>query len=671
MHLFFQYPALLGLLALAALPVLVHLISRARPPSYRFPNVEFLRRVLRRTARVQRPKDRILLILRTLALLALAAAFAAPLVMSGGSSLPGGKSTVIVLVDRSASMAAREGAGSRFETACTLAASFLQESKPSAANLIWIDAGPDAVFPEPGPNLDFLTEELKKAEPRPEPGAIEAAFDSAIRQLANASGRRELVVLSDFQASAWKNLSPRLPAGVVLHTKRVATGAPPNVAVINLIPQPAEPVVGQELVLLARVRNFSPDPVRTRLTLDAAGSLQTQDVNLPAWGEADSVFTLRPATAGSLPVTASTASDAFPADDSRHALVVVRDSLRVSVETPANSPEARVLTKAAEALPWLEIADPASGGLPDIRFISPWDGSNADQLIQSASSGTTVIVRPAPSCPAAALAKLTGIPAGNIQLSLDARPDGWSVVPEESHPAIRIFRNGDFGNPFAGTVRERVKMPSHLTDAGGVRNIARFADGTPAIFECGGEKARILVWNLTLDPAKSTWPSQGVFLPALAEILMRTRPEGAAGSKQILPGDFVSRISTDPAHAGAVTLLDPDRKTVETTESQTATGTQWQSATAAIPGVFSWQISGQTIDHSVVNFPDSESDLRPMDGSPAFGSLKSAPDSLLRKAALAQGIPLWHWLVLAALIFLAMESLIHGWQRIRKTAPES
>ena len=68
MSILFQYPALLGLLALAALPLLVHLLSRARPPVYRFSNTEFLRRVLRTTARFRRPRDRVLLALRTLAL---------------------------------------------------------------------------------------------------------------------------------------------------------------------------------------------------------------------------------------------------------------------------------------------------------------------------------------------------------------------------------------------------------------------------------------------------------------------------------------------------------------------------------------------------------------------------------------------------------------------------
>jgi len=180
---------------------LVHLLSRARPPVYRFSNIEFLRRVLRSTARLRRPKDWLLLALRSLALFALAAAFTAPVLVSKSASLPGEKSTVILLVDRSASMAAREGAANRFDAACAQAARFLDQAKPDSANLIWIDAEPDAAFPEPGPNLAYLTNQLQQAKPRPEAGALTAAFDLALRQLAKVGGHRELVIISDFQAS--------------------------------------------------------------------------------------------------------------------------------------------------------------------------------------------------------------------------------------------------------------------------------------------------------------------------------------------------------------------------------------------------------------------------------------------------------------------------------------
>jgi len=663
MHLLFHYPALLGLLALAGLPLLVHLLSRARPPLYRFSNIEFLRRVLRSTARLRRPKDWLLLALRSLALFALAAAFAAPFLISKSASLPGEKSTVILLVDRSASMAAREGAGSRFDAACAQASRFLDQSNPDNANLVWIDAEPDAAFPEPGPNLAFLTDLLQRAEPKPEAGALTAAFDLALRQLAKADGHRELVIISDFQATAWRDFSPRLPSNIVIRTQRVATSAPPNIAVSRLIPQPAEPVVGQDLTLLTRVQNFSAQPVRTQLTLDADGARQSQAIDLPAWGEAESAFVIRPATPGPLPISATIEADAFPTDDARFTVVQVRDSLRLTLTSPPDSGDTRILGKLATALAWLEIAaDPTNVRKPDFRFISAWSGDAPGDLRKSALGGTTLILRPAAGCPLAAIRSLLNLSASPVDgpLALEASPAGWSVMPDENHPANQLFRSGDFGNPFAGTFRERLRLPTALATSPAVRTIANFADGVPALLECPTDSASILLWNLPLDPAKTDWPTQGAFLPAIAEILLRTRPHGAAEPAYALPGSLLSRSSNDPAHAGALALLGPSGAPLPLTETSTTDGSLWHSKTPAVPGLYRWQISGQPVAFTAVNSPDSESDLRPLETTPAFGKLDSSNDSLVRQAALAQGLPLWPWLALAGLLFLILESLIHA-----------
>lgn len=669
MSLLLQYPALIGLLALAGVPAVVHLLSRAMPPVYRFSDTNFLRRVLRNTSRIRRPTDRLLLVLRTLALLALAAAFVSPFLISKSAALPGESTTVILLIDRSASMAAREGAGSRFENACAQAARFLDESKPDRANLIWIDAEPDAVFPEPGPNLGFLTDTLKRAEPSAEPGALGSAFEMALRQFATQSGHRELVVISDFQRSAWQDFSPRLPENIVVRAQRIGTSAPANVAVSRLIPQPAEPVAGQDVTMLARIRSFSPEPVRAEVTLDADGARQSQQVDLPAWGESECAFLIRPQSSGELPVTASISGDAFPSDDACHAVVPVRDSLRLSIPGPRDSPEAMILGKLASALPWLE-ADDGTRQVrgTDFQFLTDWSGADPDALRDLALTGTTVIVRPSAACPVAAVRLLGKLPpdAADGPLPLESQPGGpWTVVPAEEHPANRLFVTGDFGNPFAGSFRERMRIPASLATGGAVRAIASYTDGVPAVLEIPTDRASILIWNLSLDPAKTDWPTQGVFLPAIAEILLRTRPQAAGAPSATMPGSRLSWTSADPAQANAVELLGPSNEALETTSTIATAGTVWQSVKPAEPGIHRWRISGQTIACAAVNFPESESDLRPLDDSPVFGRMDSSGDSLVRQAALAQGLPLWPWLAAAALLFLSMESFMHTRSSIR------
>ncbi len=622
-----------------------------------------MRRVLRKTARIRRPKDWLLLALRTLAVLALAAAFASPFLVSKSAALPGEKSTVVILIDRSASMAARDGLGTRFDAACTEAAAYLEKAKPDAANIVWIDAEPDAVYPEPGPNIGFLTDSLKQAKPRPEAGALTAAFDLAMRQLAAAQGRRELIVLSDFQTTAWRDFSPSLPENIVVTTRRFATHAAPNAAVSRLIAQPAQAVAGQDLTLLAQALNFSPEPIRTRLTLDADGARQTQDIELAPWGASEAAFVLRPAKAGALPVSATLEGDAFPGDDARHAVFTVRDSLRIAIDGPQDAPDYRLLGKIASALQWLEVSGAAvEGRAADFRFVPAWDGNDADVLLKSATQGTALIVRPATACPLAAIHRLIGHKpeAAGGPLALDASPTGWQIVPSAEHRAHRLFSSGDFGNPYAGSFRERLKLPYSLTEIPSAKPIANYTDGVPAILEYNTGGAPVLLWNLPLDPAKTDWPVQGVFLPAMAELLSAIRPHGTSESAYTLAGNPLSWTSGDPAHAGAVRLLDAAGNPMPANESVTANGTTWSSVEPAVPGLFRWDISGQAVDFTAVNFPDSESDLRVLDEAPAFGRAASSAGSLAREAELAQGIPLWPWLVVAALLLLALESLIHS-----------
>ena len=644
MSILFQYPALLGLLALAGLPWLVHLLSRAKPAEYRFSNIEFLRRVSRLTARFRRPQDWLLLALRTLALLLLAAAFALPLLISKNAALPGEKSTVVLLIDRSASMAARdEATGSRFEIACAQAAKYLDSIKPDKANIVWIDAEPDAAFPEPGPNLRFLTDQLKQAEPKQEAGALAAAFDLALRQYANAKGRRELLVISDFQASAWADFKPALPKDLILRSERVATAAPPNLAVTRLLCQPTEPVVGQEITLLVNVRSFSPEPNRPQLTLNADGARQSQAVNLSAWGEAEVAFKWKPVSAGAMPVTVSIESDGFPGDDARHSVVRVRSAIRIAGAT--QDAVHRVIAN----LPWLESSEKAASG--DIQIVPAWSGADLASLRAKAESGVTVLIHSPTGFPSDLAALGTA-----STLTPESSVDGWQILPDESHPAVQLFRSGDFGNPFAGKFRERLPLPP-LADA---KLIASYGDGVPAIFEIPTSGASILFFNLSLDPKKSDWTGKSVFLPAFAEILLRTQPSGRSEPSQLMSGTVLRYISTEPEQVNAVSLVGPASQPIEIRESTTAQGTLWQSLDASSPGMHQWQISGQTIEFAAINFPASESDLRPLAKAPAFGKDQASSDSLERLAALARGVPLWPWLVLAALMLLATESLIHS-----------
>ncbi len=654
MSIFLQNPALLGLLALGAVPILVHLLSRAKPRQYRFSNIEFLRKVMRQTSRLRKPKDWLLLVLRTLALLAIAYAFLGPLLLSKHAALPGEKKTIVLLIDRSASMAAKEGAASRFEAACVAAGEILDKGKPDAANIVWIDAAPDAVFPDPAPNRDYLNEELTKAKARPEAGALDAAMELALRQLAGAQGHKELVLISDFQAAAWKDFSPVVPQGVDLRMVPVAKEDVPNMAVSSLVPLPAAPLAGQQMVAQVRVANHSGEARRVSLTLDAGGSRQSQPLDLPPRGEAEAAFTVRCAASGLMPISAEIDGDSFPGDDKRYAVVRVRESIRLAISGAPDSPAAQTLGRVAKALPWLEIVPAGGNGGPppcEILCVAGWDGSAPEKLRELAGNATAVLVLPGPSAGSNAVAALFGDaadPAAGAS-GLETSPEGWEATPAGEHAAFRLFAGGEFGNPLGGKFKQRVRLEASPS----AKVVALFNDGKPALLEA--KDRALMVCNLSLDSGNSTWPGERAFLPGIGELLLNLLPRKTAESFEVEAGGKLAWTNPAGDAAGTPTLLAPDGNALPLV----AAGETWHSETATEPGIYQWLVSAQPVHLTAVNFPESESRLKPLEEPPGAGGNTIAANGSAR-AALDEGMPLWPWLVAAALGCLLLEGLISG-----------
>jgi hypothetical protein len=562
-------------------------------------------------------------------------------------------------------MGARDGAGSRFDLACAEAAKFLDAANPDFANVVWIDTSPDAVFPLPAPNHAFLVESLKSAKPTLESGSPAAAIDLALNQLSQTKGQRKLVLISDFQATAWKSTHLQIPSGITFIPFQAAASSPANTCVQQVIPQPADPVAGQPLTLLARVRNFSAEAVAPTITLDASGARQSQSVSLAPWGEADCLFSLRPSRPGPLAVSVSTSPDAFPADDSHHAVVLVRDALRLGIDAtqpgPFHAADAPILAKLTKAVGWLELQEANGNSHADFHWIPAWNGENPEKIRSLLQHGTTTILRPAPNCPPAALRELLALKADPATPRQMSSKDGWEVIPEPTHPANSLFQSGDFGNPYAGRFRERIDLPLCANLPTSARVVARYQDDVPAVvvFPTQSNQAPLVLWNLPLDPAKTDWPTRNAFLPCLAELLLHTRTNPSESPTSSLPGSALSWKSTDPTlDTRSLTLLAPDGSPLAARQSQQDPDQGWASAPTSSTGIHRWQVSGQDVALSAVNFPPGESDLRPLPGPPSSDAASANVNSLTREAELSRGIPLWPWLVALALAMLATEPLL-------------
>lgn len=672
-------PAWLWLLSLAAVPLLVHLFARSNPPKYLFSSTEFLRKILKKTARVRKPKDWLLLLLRTLAALALLFIFLQPLLTSGGA-VAGGRKTSIYLIDRSASMTAKDGASSRFAGACAKAVELLDAGSVDEANVVWIDAVPDAVFPQPGPNLAFLQDALKRSDAHEELGAIGAAVGLASSQLELAEGGRELVVISDFQAAAWKDFELQVPKEVEVVKVKVGAADVENVALQELFANPAEPVVGQDVVMVCRLRNFSATPRRATLYLESGGGRQSRAVEIPAWGAAEANFSTRFTQPGLVSLTASIAEDAFSGDDATHALVRVRDALQIaSLGDDADASE--VLARLAGSLEWLEHITLTPGSLPqtgavDYLFVHAWDGENVDGLRALAESGTSVLVDPAPGVSLAACQELFALEAsgGSAAIPMDTKRGdgeiaGWKAgISSKSNASAKVFElfeSGEFGNPAGGVFSSRLRLPADWPEA--VARLIDYQDGVPGLLKAETDGAPILLWNLQLSPKLSSWSGQSAFVPFLGELLLNSRAGGGGSRVEVLPGSQLVWAPGEGISPESVALFDERGNQLETEMRMTASGAQLSSALGAVPGRYQWKVGDVVVHQQVSNFPPTESDLRLMEPADVQGGEVVDAKALLRRAALGDGIPLWPWFVAAVLLFLLSESLVALWKpKIKK-----
>ncbi|MEX0611945.1 MAG: BatA domain-containing protein, partial [Pirellulales bacterium] len=123
--------AMLGWLAAAAAPLLIHLWSRHRFREAPWAAMQFLLAAMRKNARRMQLQQWLLLAVRTLIIVLVVLAVAEPYgepLLAGGSSTP---THHVLVIDGSYSMAYRDEGPSRFERARQLAAAMVRLGRPA------------------------------------------------------------------------------------------------------------------------------------------------------------------------------------------------------------------------------------------------------------------------------------------------------------------------------------------------------------------------------------------------------------------------------------------------------------------------------------------------------------------------------------------------------------
>ncbi|MGH7194679.1 MAG: BatA domain-containing protein, partial [Candidatus Saccharimonadales bacterium] len=277
----FIEPILLAGLALAALPIVIHLINQWRYQTIRWGAMMFLLAANRMSRGFARLRQWLILLMRVLAIACLVFVIARPLAGGWLALTAGGADTTIVLLDRSPSMAEQNSGGGQTKLAAgrRQLADALGHLRSSRWILIESTTNHPRELESPAA-LEQLAETGPASASADLPAMLAAARDYIA---ANQTGRTEIWICSDLRSNDWNADDARwetlrsefagLAQSVRINLLALAQAAPANLSIRATQVRRRETADGAELLVSLRVeREGSTDrPVSVPIQFDIEG----------------------------------------------------------------------------------------------------------------------------------------------------------------------------------------------------------------------------------------------------------------------------------------------------------------------------------------------------------------------------------------------------------------
>jgi aerotolerance regulator-like protein len=540
----FLTPIALALGAAVAIPIILHLFQRHQGPRLIFPALRYLRRAEREHARRIKLRQLLLLALRVLAILFLAAAAARPFLRSGGAAHA--PSAVVLVLDNSASTGAIEADRRVIDVLKDRAIETLTRAGPD--DRFWLLRAGSPWEPALHGDATTMADRVRETEPTASAANLRAAVErAATLASAGADGRAlEVQLLSDLQASNLSGTVARPPGDVAFVVWEPGGGPPPNRGVADI-------EIGGGLAPRAGARSTA--------TVRIAGGKETDTTNIriviggrtAAAGIAPSgtaaVLQLPAQPEGMLTGFAEIDADALRADDRRFFAVRVEPIPAVAL---------------GRTLPFLEEALTV---LADAKRVQPATPGAADIIIAPGGAGLESV---RPDAGVVVLPPESPVEVSGLNRRLASAGINWRFGSSSTSGEARFGEQAAGGDPLLRQLAGvRLQQTYTLMPTSSVATDSitlRLLDGQPwAVRGLRASGGRFVLLGSPLTAEAGSLPTSPALVPLL-DVIIGAWSAKASAAHDATPGEPIS------LPKGAAIIAGPDgaRDTLANGESYRA-----------------------------------------------------------------------------------------------------
>jgi hypothetical protein len=599
-------PAMLGWLAAAAAPLLIHLWSRRRYQEMPWAAMRYLLAAMKAARRRTRLEQWLLLLLRMAIIIVAVLAAAEPyLEMGAVPFVPGVRTHRVFLLDGSYSMGYRPGETSRFDAARELIARVVNESRQGDGFSLVLMSDPARVLvDEPSfasreflAELDALRQPHTRADLAGAAAHVERLVEETKRRHPKLT-RQEVYILTDLGRTAWDAESlGRSRTDIVRKRFRKASeiaelnlidlgqDEADNVAVSNLKMEQPFTIRGRNLAVRADIRSFARSATNQAVRLLVDGRLAAeQEVRLDPGGSAAVAFYHRFEALGDHVLEVVAPGDRLEIDNSRWLALSVKPALQVlcidgrpgGASGAASDFLVYALSPEASQSPTATIAPEVAGESALVELdlhrydclflvnVAQFTNSEARVLDAYLQAGGGIVIFLGDRVMPGRYNQVLGDQApGGIDLlpaRLAAEPitGRWEINPlEYRHPIVEVFR----GQERAGLLATPIEkcFPLEVAEDSSSRTVLTLDNGTPLIVERAVHRGRVILVGTSADVSWTPMPVLPSYVPIVQELVAFAVADQQE-RRNVLVGESIGATLPRIAGSASVTIQTPDNR---------------------------------------------------------------------------------------------------------------